>query len=179
MDLSNIHIIPRNIYPDNRGFFSEIFSDKIDLKTDFIQDNFSVSHKWAFRGLHFQKNFPQAKLVTVLRGKILDIMLDIREESSTFGHLFFHEISSINPKNIFIPRGFAHGFLSLDEETEIFYKVDNMYVPHDEAGFMLSESFFQEHFSDILKSHDISKIILSEKDKKLPHIPFPIKLWKL
>ena len=137
LDFPDLELFSRPVFEDNRGFFSEIFSPKIMEKISsekFIQDNFSFSRRGVWRGFHFQENFPQAKLVTVLRGRIIDFALDIRTDSSTFGKIFYCTLSAENRNVLFIPRGFAHGFLTL-ADAEVFYKVDNIYSPKDESGF--------------------------------------------
>ena len=124
-------------FKDNRGSFIENFNSKkfkalVWKDINFVQDNLSTSKKGVFRGLHFQHKFPQAKLVSVISGEILDIVVDLRKFSKSFGDWAAFKISSKNKKQIFIPEGFAHGFLSLSDETKVFYKVSDFWNPKDE-----------------------------------------------
>ena len=124
-------------FKDNRGSFIENFNSKkfkalVRKDINFVQDNLSTSKKGVFRGLHFQHKFPQAKLVSVISGEILDIVVDLRKFSKSFGDWAAFKISSKNKKQIFIPEGFAHGFLSLSDETKVFYKVSDFWNPKDE-----------------------------------------------
>ena len=135
--LEGIVEITQKEFQDDRGSFMESFNSKHfnnSLKNNitFVQDNLSISKKGVFRGLHFQYEFPQAKLVSVLSGEILDIVVDLRKSSKTFGDWCTFEISSKNNKQIFIPEGFAHGFLALQDDTKVFYKVSDFWNPKDE-----------------------------------------------
>ena len=135
--LEGIVEITQKEFQDDRGSFMESFNSKHfnnSLKNNitFVQDNLSISKKGVFRGLHFQYEFPQAKLVSVLSGEILDIVVDLRKSSETFGDWCTFEISSKNNKQIFIPEGFAHGFLALQDDTKVFYKVSDFWNPKDE-----------------------------------------------
>jgi len=141
-NLKGCFIIEPNVFYDGRGYFLEsynknTFKKGIGSDVDFIQDNRSLSSFGVLRGLHFQKgNDAQSKLVMVLSGKVLDVVVDIRPDSSTFGQYFTVELSSENKKQLFIPRGFAHGFVVLSDSAEFFYKVDNYYAPKSEAGIL-------------------------------------------
>lgn len=124
-------------FKDNRGGFLENFNSKkfkalVRKDINFVQDNLSTSKKGVFRGLHFQHKFPQAKLVSVISGEILDIVVDLRKFSKSFGDWAAFKISNKNKKQIFIPEGFAHGFLSLTDDTKVFYKVSDFWNPKDE-----------------------------------------------
>ena len=124
-------------FKDNRGSFIENFNSKkfkalVRKDINFVQDNLSTSKKGVFRGLHFQHKFPQAKLVSVISGEILDIVVDLRKFSKSFGDWAAFKISNKNKKQIFIPEGFAHGFLSLTDDTKVFYKVSDFWNPKDE-----------------------------------------------
>ena len=136
--LDGIVIINSNEFRDDRGRFSENFNLKKirnlikKRNINFVQDNLSISKKGVFRGMHFQHKYPQAKLVSVLSGEILDIVIDLRESSKTFGDWAAFKISSKNKKQLFIPVGFAHGFLSLANETTVMYKVSEYRHPKDE-----------------------------------------------
>lgn len=168
-DFQDLYIIEPAIFTDERGFFYEnfnqkIFLEKTGLNLNFVQENFSKSKYWTIRGLHFQTwDFAQAKLLTCLEGKILDIALDLRENSPTFGKIFYTELSSEDKKSIFIPRGFAHGFSTLSENSVVFYKCDNFYNKNSENWIIFNDE-------DLVIDWQIpqDKIILSEKDKILP-----------
>ena len=136
--LNGIIIIDSEEFKDSRGSFSENFNLKKfrkiskKRKINFVQDNLSVSKKGVFRGLHFQYKFPQAKLISVLSGEILDIVVDLRKSSKSFGDWASYKISRKNKKQLFIPEGFAHGFLSLTNDTKVMYKVSDYWNAKDE-----------------------------------------------
>lgn len=139
-NIPDVLIIEPSVFGDERGYFYESFNrDQFQKETgivlDFVQDNESRSKYGVVRGLHFQKDiFAQAKLVHVARGRILDVAVDIRPDSPTYGNYVATELSDINHRQLFIPRGFAHGFSVLSEEAIFQYKCDNYYVPHAEGG---------------------------------------------
>jgi dTDP-4-dehydrorhamnose 3,5-epimerase len=167
--LDGVFLINPTKYVDNRGYFTETFNkQKINefKNLDFIQDNQSLSvEKFVFRGLHYQiPPFAQDKLVRVLKGKILDIVLDIRKSSRTFGKYQAFEISSSEFNQIFIPKGFAHGFLTLEENTEAFYKVTNYYSSSHDLGINIKDSEL-----GINLPINMNELILSEKDKSQPN----------
>ena len=136
--LNGIIIIDSEEFKDSRGSFSENFNLKKfrkiskKRKINFVQDNLSISKKGVFRGLHFQHKYPQAKLVSVLSGEILDIVVDLRKSSKSFGDWASYKISKKNKKQLFIPEGFAHGFLSLTNDTNVLYKVSDYWNSKDE-----------------------------------------------
>jgi len=139
-----LKIIETKRFKDHRGYFFESFSKKnlseSGLDFDFIQDNVSSSKKGVLRGLHYQLNpMAQSKLLTVLSGRIMDIAVDIRKKSPTFGKYFSMEISSDDNWMIFIPKGFAHGFAAFTDETVILYKCDNYYSPEHERGIIYND----------------------------------------
>ena len=153
-------------YEDNRGFFSETYKknifEEIGITEKFVQENLSFSrNKYTFRGLHFQKPpFEQAKLVRVLKGSILDIAVDIRIDSLTYGNYYSTIISENNHKSLFIPKGFAHGYLTLSKEAIINYKVDNYYNSQKERIIKYNDELLNIDWG--IKS---SELIISEKDK--------------
>ena len=159
-------ILEPEVFGDERGYFLESFSqrefeEKV-CKTTFVQDNESSSRYGVLRGLHFQKPpHAQAKLVRVVKGKVLDIAVDIRKGSPTFGHHVSIELSGENKRQLFIPRGFAHGFAVLSDEVVFQYKCDNYYVPHSEDGILWNDPALGIDWK--LPEEDV---ILSEKDKK-------------
>ena len=161
-------ILIENIsYSDNRGHFSEIYNKKIFKKlfinVEFVQDNISFSkNENTLRGLHFQNPpFAQTKLIQVNRGSIIDIILDIRKNSSTYGKYLKFKISSDSFKQLYIPEGFAHGFCTLIKNTEVFYKVSNYYSPENEQTI-----YFNDKELSIDWNINTHNVILSEKDKK-------------
>ena len=176
--LEGIVEITQKEFEDDRGSFMESFNSKHfnnSLQNDitFVQDNLSISKKGVFRGLHFQYEFPQAKLVSVLSGEILDIVVDLRKSSETFGDWCTFEISSKNNKQIFIPEGFAHGFLALQDDTKVFYKVSDFWNPKDEFTLKYNDKKINIELP-------FEPILISEKDKNglsFDEIPtFDIKL---
>ena len=164
--IEGVVILEPKVFGDERGYFFESFSqrefeEKV-CKTTFVQDNESSSRYGVLRGLHFQKSpHAQAKLVRVVKGKVLDIAVDIRKGSPTFGHHVSIELSGENKRQLFIPRGFAHGFAVLSDEVVFQYKCDNYYVPHSEGGILWNDPALGIDWK--LPEEDV---ILSEKDKK-------------
>lgn len=169
--LKGCFIIEPKVFGDERGYFfesykQEVFEKAIGYKVNFLQANQSRSSYGVLRGLHFQKGeFAQAKLVRVLRGAVLDVAVDIRPESPTFGQHVAIELSEENKKQFFVPRGFAHGFIVLSESAEFYYKVDNVYEPTQEGGLMFNDKNLEIDWKVPLAS-----IQLSDKDKVLPTI---------
>lgn len=137
-DLSGLLIVKKSVYEDVRGYFMEIYNqqewDEQGLTFVFVQDNLSMSKKGTLRGLHYQKTHPQGKLVSVLVGEIYDVVVDIRKDSPTFGQWRGFILSSDNHKQLFIPAGFAHGFLCLSEQAIVNYKTTDFYYPGDEGN---------------------------------------------
>lgn len=166
--LKGCFIIEPKIHSDDRGsffesFHKEVFEKKTGLKVNFVQDNQSVSQRGVLRGLHIQQGeFAQAKLIRVVKGKVLDVAVDVRKNSPTFGKHFSVELSAENHKQLFVPRGFLHGFIALENETNFAYKCDNYYNVEAESGVL---------YNDVVLKIDWmladEEIIVSEKDKKL------------
>lgn len=162
-------IIKPTIYKDNRGIFFETFRDSeyypIFGSRDFMQDNVSVSEKNVIRGLHYQKGiYSQAKLVRVLNGHVQDVVVDCRENSPTFGKVFSHVLDAKNYAQIFVPRGCAHGFLTLEDNTVFSYKVDNIYEKEAETGIMWNDPDLKIEWY-LAKNEEL---IISVKDATLP-----------
>ncbi len=172
--LKGLIIIEATVYKDERGFFMESYNlrdfKEAGLDITFVQDNHSKSKKGVLRGLHFQKNFPQGKLIRVIRGKIFDVAVDIRKDSPTFGKWYGIELSEENKLMFYIPEGFAHGFLVLSEEAEVLYKTTEYYHPEDEGGIIWNDPDIGIKWP----LEGISEIILSEKDKKWGRLKFTI-----
>lgn len=166
--IKGVYIIEPKVFNDARGYFCETWKkEEFEAnigKVDFIQDNESKSSYGVLRGLHYQKgSFSQAKLVRVIKGKVLDVAVDIRRHSPTFGQHVMAELSEDNKRQLFIPRGFAHGFLVLSEEAIFTYKVDNVYAPQAEAGIRWNDPQLKIDWP-IEKMN----VITSEKDLKAP-----------
>lgn len=168
-NFQNLFYFEPKLFSDSRGYFFESFNQstfesETGLKTIFIQDNQSKSTHGSLRGLHFQKgDAAQAKLVRILSGCVLDVVVDLRPNSPTFKMSYSIELSSENKRQLFVPRGFAHGFVVLSETAEFFYKCDNYYNPQAEGGLLFSDSDLN---IDWKVPHD--QLILSDKDKKNP-----------
>ena len=163
---AGLKVVQLKIYHDNRGFFVERFNKKLfqdlGLPIDYFQDNHSFSSPNVIRGLHYQNNPSQAKLVGCLRGKILDVAVDIRKNSPTFGKYFSIELSGENGKLLFIPAGFAHGFAVLgNENADVMYKVDNQFSKEGDGGIRFNDP-------DLKIDWQIANPIISDKDKNLP-----------
>lgn len=166
LTIPDIVLIEPNVFPDERGYFMESFkaSDfkKANLPTHFIQDNFSFSKKDVIRGLHYQKNpKAQGKLVSVLKGGVWDVAVDIRRESQTFLKWVATELNNHNHAMLYIPPGFAHGFISLTEDVHLLYKCTNEYDPQADAGIRWNDP-------DIAIAWPVANPILSPKDRALP-----------
>lgn len=167
--LDGVVIIETDVFGDNRGFFMESWNKKkleeAGLFYDFVQDNHSKSTvKGTLRGIHFQKgDKAQAKLVRCVKGAVLDVAVDLRKNSSTFKQWVSVELSAENKKQLLIPRGFGHGFVTLTDDVEFLYKADNFYAPEADAGIRWNDP-------DIGVEWGIENPILSEKDKKNPFL---------
>ena len=164
--IEGLCVITPAVHGDARGYFMETYSERemreagIDIR--FVQDNQSMSVRGVLRGLHFQKQYPQTKLVRVVRGAVFDVAVDLRKDSPTFGKWYGVLLSAENKKQFFIPKNFAHGFLVLSEEAEFAYKCTDFYHPNDEGGLAWNDP-------DIGGAWPIPEgmeLILSEKDKK-------------
>jgi dTDP-4-dehydrorhamnose 3,5-epimerase len=167
-EIKGVFVLEPRVFSDARGYFMEAwkqaeFNEHIGT-VNFIQDNESKSSYGVLRGLHYQKgDFSQAKLVRVIKGRVLDVAVDIRPSSPTFGQHVMAELSEENKRQFFIPRGFAHGFLVLSEEAVFTYKVDNVYAPQAEAGIRWDDPDL-----GIKWPIDPKEVLTSEKDLKQP-----------
>jgi dTDP-4-dehydrorhamnose 3,5-epimerase len=166
-DIEGLFEIKPKCFGDHRGYFMETYNyedfNKAGLSMKFVQDNQSSSKKGVLRGLHFQVNHPQGKLVRVLKGQVFDVAVDLRAGSKTYGKWHGVLLSEENKKQFYVPKGFAHGFLVLSEEAEFTYKCTDFYHPEDEGGILWNDP-------DLGIEWPISpdmEIITSEKDKKL------------
>jgi dTDP-4-dehydrorhamnose 3,5-epimerase len=169
--LKGCFVIEPKIFPDSRGYFFESFNQaKFEELTaqngHFVQDNQSSSSYGVIRGLHFQKgDYAQAKMVRVLQGKVLDVAVDLREDSDTYGQWVAVELSSDNHKQLYVPRGFAHGFSVLSEQAVLAYKCDNTYHKESEGGIR-----YDDPYLNIDWQIPEGKGILSDKDLQLPYL---------
>lgn len=166
-DIKDLLILEPSVFKDERGWFSETYNmekmKSLNIKIDFVQDNHSLSiEKGVLRGLHLQTNpKAQTKLVRCTRGKILDVAVDLRKSSSTYLKFFSVELSALNKKQLLIPKGFAHGFITLEENTEVQYKVDEYYSKEHDRSIRFDDPLFSIDW--ILK-----KMVLSDKDINAP-----------
>ena len=164
--LEDLFLIEPTIFIDDRGYFFESFNEEEMLlhgiKGPFIQDNQSVSHKGVLRGLHFQKSpDEQGKLVRVVKGSVIDVVVDIRKSSLTFGKHFSIELNARENKMLWIPSGFAHGFISLEDDTIFLYKVTEYYRPMSESGIIYNDN-------ELNIDWQIQNPVVSSKDRILP-----------
>lgn len=164
-EIEGVYVLEPKVFRDARGYFFESwrqadFDQHIGRHVEFIQDNESKSSYGVLRGLHYQKGeYSQAKLVRVIRGRVLDVAVDIRKSSPTFGKYVAVELSEDNKRQLFIPRGFAHGFLVLSDEAVFTYKVDNVYAPQHEASIRWNDEDIHIEWS--ISADDV---LTSEKD---------------
>lgn len=166
--IEGVYIIEPQVFEDNRGYFFESYNkqkmDEAGLKYDFIQDNQSMSKYGTIRGIHFQKgDFAQAKLVRVLEGTVLDVAVDLRKGSKTFGKHVAVELSAENKRQLMIPRGFGHGFVTLTDHVEFLYKADNYYAPEADGGIRWNDP-------ELGIDWGVTDPVLSEKDTKSPFL---------
>lgn len=180
--IQGLCLIEPAVHGDSRGYFMETFSQKdmyeAGLYISFVQDNQSMSVKGVLRGLHFQKRYPQTKLVRVIRGAVYDVAVDLRAGSSTYGKYHGELLTAENKRQYLIPRGFAHGFLVLSDEAEFCYKCDDFYHPNDEGGLAWNDPEIGILWPEVTGEYpgnasaagyalkDGAPLILSEKDQK-------------
>lgn len=168
-NITDCYLITPKIFRDERGAFFESYNErafmaKLGISVSFVQDNHSISNKGVLRGLHFQSGkYAQAKLVRVVRGEVLDVVVDIRKHSPTYGKHFKVRLSEQNQKMLFIPKGLAHGFLSLEDHTVFIYKCDEYYNKEAETGIIYNDPDLELDWE-----FPVDKLILSEKDRALP-----------
>lgn len=180
--IEGLYIIEPAVHGDSRGYFMETYNrndmHEAGLDMVFVQDNQSMSTKGVLRGLHFQKEFPQGKLVRVIKGSVFDVAVDLRADSKTYGRWFGVELSEENKKQFYISEGFAHGFLVLSETAEFCYKVTDFYHPGDEGGIAWNDPEIGIEWPQLIGSYngsasaegyalaDGTPLILSDKDQK-------------
>jgi dTDP-4-dehydrorhamnose 3,5-epimerase len=165
-DISGLYVVEPRVFSDQRGYFMESYNQREfcenGLDMIFVQDNQSKSKKGVLRGLHFQKEHPQGKLVRVIKGEVYDVAVDLRKSSDTYGGYFGTILSGENKKQMYIPEGFAHGFLVLSDEAEFIYKCTDYYYPDDEGGILWDDPDIGIPWP----IDGIEQVILSEKDKR-------------
>lgn len=169
-EIEGLFIIEQKAYGDHRGYFMETYHyeefAKAGLDMKFVQDNQSASSKGVLRGLHFQKEHPQGKLVRVIKGEVFDVAVDLRKNSKTYGKWYGVNLNDENKKQFFIPEGFAHGFLVLSDYAEFCYKCTDYYHPEDESGLLWNDPDIGINWP----FDGITELKLSEKDKKWPNL---------
>ena len=176
--LKGCYTIEPNVIKDERGYFMESFNEKsfqeiLGIKIHFVQDNQSFSGKGVLRGLHYQTGeHAQAKLVRVLQGEVLDVAVDIRPNSETYGQYEAVHLSAEKQNQFYIPKGFAHGFLVLSETATFFYKCDNFYNKESEGGIIYNDPTININWD-----FDVKNLIVSEKDQFLPTLENAKKVW--
>lgn len=179
--IEGLYIIEPAVHGDGRGYFMETYNqhdmEQAGLNMKFVQDNQSMSVKGVLRGLHFQKQYPQGKLVRVIKGRVFDVAVDLRSNSETYGKWYGIELSEENKKQLYISEGFAHGFLVLSDTAEFCYKCTDFYHPGDEGGLAWNDPEIGIDWKDIIGEYDGSAsdkgytlkdgtpLILSDKDK--------------
>ena len=175
-EIEGLCVVEPTVFGDDRGYFVETYNYN-DFKAEgldmiFVQDNQSMSVKGVLRGLHYQKQFPQGKLVRVVSGKVFDVAVDLRTGSETYGKWFGVELSGENKKMFYIPEGFAHGFLVLSEEAEFCYKCTDYYAPGDEGGLAWNDPTVGILWPQVAGNAltDGTPLNLSEKDTKWPDL---------
>lgn len=180
--IEGLHVITPAVHGDSRGYFMETYSqrdmEEAGICLTFVQDNQSMSTKGVLRGLHFQKKFPQTKLVRVIKGRVFDVAVDLRKDSATYGKWYGVELTEENKKQFLIPRGFAHGFLVLSDTAEFCYKCDDFYHANDEGGLAWNDPSIGVVWPEVVGEYrgsadsagytlqDGTPLNLSEKDKK-------------
>ena len=185
--LEGLYVVEPTVHGDSRGYFTEIYNQKdmeeAGLGMSFVQDNQSMSTKGVLRGLHFQKQFPQGKLIRVIHGDIFDVAVDLRHNSNTYGEWFGIRLTEENFKQMYIPEGFAHGFLVLSDTAKVYYKATDFYHPGDEEGLAWNDPGIGIAWPGLLGEYpgnagaegyclrDGTRLILSEKDQKWPVLP--------
>lgn len=160
-----VKVIEPRVFEDDRGYFYEAYRESVledaGIKDHFVQDNVSKSYKNTIRGLHYQIENPQAKLVQCLKGAILDVAVDLRQDSPSFGNYVAYKLSDVSKRMLYIPTGFAHGFSVLSDEAIVSYKCSDYYNAEGERGVRWDDPLIRIHW-------DVARPILSEKDRKLP-----------
>ena len=168
--IKDLVIIETKIFGDSRGFFMETYNqasfEELGLTMNFVQDNHSKSKKGVLRGLHFQTKHTQGKLVRVIKGRVYDVAVDLRKGSETFGQWYGIELSEENKLMFYVPEGFAHGFLTLDDETEFVYRCTDLYAPEYDSGILWSDKTLNIDWKFKEFGINPGELTISEKDQK-------------
>ena len=168
-DIEGLKVLIPEVFGDERGYFMETYrKDQFTeegIPVEFVQDNQSSSVKGVLRGMHFQINHPQAKLVRVIKGRVYDVAVDLRKGSKTFGKWFGVELSSENKKMLYIPRSFAHGFLVLSDTAEFVYKCDDFFHPGDDGGLRYNDPDIGIVWPDEIRPEDMN---INDRDRNWP-----------
>ena len=168
--IKDLVIIETKVFGDSRGFFMETYNqasfEELGLKMNFVQDNHSKSKKGVLRGLHFQTKHTQGKLVRVIKGRVYDVAVDLRKGSETFGQWYGIELSEENKLMFYVPEGFAHGFLTLDDETEFVYRCTDLYAPEYDSGILWSDRTLNIDWKFEEFGINSEELTISEKDQK-------------
>lgn len=184
--IEGLYIIEPSVHSDSRGYFMETYNkrdmEEEGLNMNFVQDNQSMSTKGVLRGLHFQKQYPQGKLVRVIKGRVFDVAVDIRKGSKTYGKWYGVELTEENKKQFYISEGFAHGFLVLSDVAEFCYKITDFYHPNDEGGIAWNDTKICIKWPEVVGEYkgsadsntyslnDGTPLNLSDKDKNWPNL---------
>lgn len=168
--LDGVYVIEPSVFGDERGFFMETYAqrdfDSLGITEEFVQDNHSKSKRGVLRGLHFQTKQAQSKLVRCIAGAVYDVAVDLRCDSPSFAHWFGIELSAVNKKQLYIPKGCAHGFLTLYDDSEFLYKCTDYYAPQYDSGVLWSDTDIAVDWQFQKYGFTSETIILSDKDKK-------------
>ena len=168
--IKDLVIIETKVFGDSRGFFMETYNqasfEELGLTMNFVQDNHSKSKKGVLRGLHFQTKHTQGKLVRVIKGRVYDVAVDLRKGSETFGQWYGIELSEENKLMFYVPEGFAHGFLTLDDETEFVYRCTDLYAPEYDSGILWSDKTLNIDWKFKEFGINPGELTISEKDQK-------------
>ena len=176
--IAGLCVITPALHGDDRGYFMETYSQR-DMEengifVNFVQDNQSMSRKGVLRGLHFQKNHPQTKLVRAIKGSVFDVAVDLRPDSATYGKWYGVLLTEENRRQFLVPKGFAHGFLVLSETAEVCYKCDDLYHPNDEGGLAWNDPAIGVQWPGVTEQDgsyvlpDGTPLMLSQRDKQWP-----------
>ena len=189
--IEGLYVIEPAVHGDNRGYFMETYNqrdmEEAGINISFVQDNQSMSTKGVLRGLHFQKNYPQTKLVRVIKGAVYDVAVDLRKDSPSFGQYHGELLTEENKKQLLIPKGFAHGFLVLSDTAEFCYKCDDFYHPNDEGGIAWNDPDIGIEWPEVVGNYngcasaegytltDGTLLNISDKDQQLAALKDTIK----
>ena len=167
--IKDLYVISPTVHKDNRGYFFETYNQRFfreqGIYTNFVQDNQSISVKGVLRGLHFQKTAPQAKLVRCIVGEVYDVVVDLRKSSDTYKQWFGIKLSEDNMKMVLVPKGFAHGFVTLSDVAVFHYKCDELYMQSSDGGIIYNDPEL-----NIDWGVDVNQLIMSDKDRVLPKL---------